>query len=490
MCGGEPEMGRSAPDEALFGSDDPLSILLESVVRGVWLLLRSVVMLLVGAVRHPVAAALVLAGGAVSVLGGPRLLVAVAATGLVALLAWRLLRPKSFAAVAHPRLATPWRFLVYRARWPRVASREGLVTHDYSGRYWDSESGELPQVRRVVVTPGGVDRLLLRLPVGLTPEDVADRCPGIAHAFRCLEARVAPASPGQVWLELHRRDALEAVVAVPTPSSSVDLDAVPVGRHEDGTPWTLRLRGTHVLLAGATGAGKSSVLWAVLHATAPAIDDATLEVWALDPKGGMELRPGRALFARFEDGDPEAMCALLEDLVRVKDARSRDLAATGARLHQARPGSPHVLVIIDELATLTAFAERPVVRRIDQALGLLLTQGRACGITVLAAVQDPGKDVVSWRDLFPTRIAMRLDNPIQVDMVLGAGARDLGATADHISELTPGVAFVRVEGTREMKRVRAAYLSDDDIATLASSTRARPSVLAVREEPSPGGEAA
>ena len=113
------------------------------------------------------------------------------------------------------------------------------------------------------------------------------------------------------------------------------------------------------------------------------------------------------------------------------------------------------------------------MRRIDQALGLLLTQGRACGITVVAAVQDPGKDVVGWRDLFPTRVALRLDNPIQVDMVLGDGAREAGARADQISELTPGVAFVRVEGTREVRRVRAAYLNDDDVAALVASIRPR-----------------
>lgn len=111
---------------------------------------------------------------------------------------------------------------------------------------------------------------------------------------------------------------------------------------------------------------------------------------------------------------------------------------------------------------------------------MLLTKGRAVGITVLAAVQDPGKDVVGWRDLFPTRVAMRLDNPIQVDMVLGEGARDLGATADHISEHTPGVAFVRVEGTRAIRRVRASYLTDDDIADLASSVTASPALTAPR----------
>jgi S-DNA-T family DNA segregation ATPase FtsK/SpoIIIE len=194
----------------------------------------------------------------------------------------------------------------------------------------------------------------------------------------------------------------------------------------------------------------------------------------------MELRPGERLFSRFEDGTPETMCDLLEDLVSVMDARAKRLAAQGIRKHQPSPESPHLLAVIDELATLTAFAERSVVRRIEQALGLLLTKGRAVGITVLAAVQDPGKDVVGWRDLFPTRVAMRLDNPIQVDMVLGEGARDLGATADHISENTPGVAFVRVEGTRAIRRVRASYLTDDDIAGLASSVTASPALSAPR----------
>ncbi|GAA3608347.1 hypothetical protein GCM10022199_10140 [Marihabitans asiaticum] len=193
-----------------------------------------------------------------------------------------------------------------------------------------------------------------------------------------------------------------------------------------------------------------------------------VQVWALDPKGGMELGLGRGCFARFEGGDPEAMCALLEEAVRVKDRRARHLAATGQRVHRPSPLDPHLVIVVDELATLTAFAERAVTRRIDQSLGLLLTQGRAVGISVVSAVQDPGKDVVTWRDLFPTRIALRLDNPIQVDMVLGDGARDMGARADEVSELTPGVGFVRVEGTRAIRRVRASYLTDEDVQRLAS----------------------
>ena len=52
---------------------------------------------------------------------------------------------------------------------------------------------------------------------------------------------------------------------------------------------------------------------------------------------------------------------------------------------------------------------------------------------MVAALQDPRKEVIPIRNLFPDRIAMRLDEPEQVDMVLGDGACDRGATANPIS---------------------------------------------------------
>lgn len=474
----------------MFESDDLLPVLVEAVVRSVWLAFVTAWALLVFTFRNAVLAGI----AATLMLVGLRegwttcgLLLVVAVAVLVT---WRVLHPTSFARVAAPRLQQVWRGAYYRARWPRVASRNGLVAHDADLGRRAHRHGEVPRIRKVVVTPQGVDRLRLRLPDGLTPSDVADRCAGIAHALGCRESRVVADRPGRVWLELHRRDALAAMIRPLPQSNDVDLEAVPVGCHEDGTHWEVRLQGTHLLIAGATGAGKGSILWSLLHGLAPDISAGRVQIWAIDPKGGMELRPGLPLFSRFEDSDPESMCRMLEELVGLKDRRAQGLARHGLRKHAASVDSPHILAVIDELATLTAFAERSVVRRIDQALGILLTQGRACGITVLAAVQDPGKDVVAWRDLFPTRIALRLDNPIQVDMVLGEGARDLGATADHISELTPGVAFVRTEGTRALRRVRAAYLTDEDIAGLASSHRGHRALALVDTHDSQGGEAA
>ncbi len=82
------------------------------------------------------------------------------------------------------------------------------------------------------------------------------------------------------------------------------------------------------------------------------------------------------------------------------------------------------------------------------------------------------------RNLFPDRIAMRLDEPEQVDMVLGDGARDRGATADLISTdpaTGAGVALHPARIRPRPVRVRAAWVSDDDIRAMCRQLRpARP----------------
>ena len=74
--------------------------------------------------------------------------------------------------------------------------------------------------------------------------------------------------------------------------------------------------------------------------------------------------------------------------------------------------------------------------------------------------------------MFSTRIALRLDESDQVDMVLGDGARDRSALADQISPdpwTGAGVGYVRLEATPDPVRVRAAYVTDADICAMASA---------------------
>jgi S-DNA-T family DNA segregation ATPase FtsK/SpoIIIE len=85
----------------------------------------------------------------------------------------------------------------------------------------------------------------------------------------------------------------------------------------------------------------------------------------------------------------------------------------------------------------------------------------------VAAIQDPRKEVLSSRDLFPTRIALRLSEPTQVDLVLGDGMRDRGAVCDRIPLSAPGMGFVILDGDPTPVRVRFSYWDDDQITQLA-----------------------
>ena len=274
-------------------------------------------------------------------------------------------------------------------------------------------------------------------------------------------------------LEFIRRDALAAFVpALPIPAAP-DLKALPVGRREDGLPWLVKLHGTHVLIAGATGAGKASLLWGLVRAMFPLLQDGLVRVLAADPKL-MELAYGRVIFESYGAyaADPAAIAAMLDQAVADMQARAARFAGR-QRDHTPTVEDPFTVVLVDEVAFLTAYQpDRKLKERIMSALATLTTQGRALGYSVVAALQDPRKDVLTIRNLFPDRIAMRLDEPEQVDMVLGDGARDRGATCELISPdpaTGAGVAFVRLEADPDPVRVRAGWVTDWDIRVLADA---------------------
>ncbi len=153
-----------------------------------------------------------------------------------------------------------------------------------------------------------------------------------------------------------------------------------------------------------------------------------VQVWACDPKL-MELAFGRALFDRYGRyaADPADIADLLEAAVADMQARAARFAGK-QRDHTPTTEYPFVVVLVDEIAFLTAYqADRKLKDRTLAALATLTTQGRAVGYCVVAALQDPRKEVLNIRNLFPDKIALRLDEPSQVDMVLGDGARDRGA---------------------------------------------------------------
>ncbi|NED95849.1 cell division protein FtsK [Phytoactinopolyspora alkaliphila] len=431
------------------GDDDCLAV---SLAKGVGLLALLVPWY---ALRHPGTTAFLVVSAWLATTHGVAVLLAVYTLAAVVLGVWRWTHPSSFTrAVGDPfrsRVRGGW---VYRRRWRTAMHMCGLSTGWGSERY----APHIVRVRSNAFT----DRVRVKLLMGQSPADFETRTDELASTFGATGCRVETVKPGVIVLHFAHADALAATVPALEPSETVDLEALPVGMCESGDTWRLRLLGTHALVVGATGAGKGSVIWSTLRALGPGVRDGWVQVWALDPKGGIELALGAAMFTRFAH-DPEPMVTVNEDaatLVQERAARMRGIT----RLHQPSPSEPFVLLVIDELAFLTAYMpDRALSKRMASALSVVLSQGRAVGVSVMGAVQDPRKEIVAVRDLFPTRIALRLTERGQVDMVLGDGARERGAHCDRIPETTPGVGYVLIDGHREPVRVRAAHVTDADI---------------------------
>jgi DNA segregation ATPase FtsK/SpoIIIE, S-DNA-T family len=367
------------------------AILAVQFARSLWWLIRFIV-------RHPLldlAAAVTITVGLKTGWAG---LVALAASSLAILIALRIWRPTWFARwVARPARCR-WRWWFYRRRWQPVLTVAGLAPA-YQGR-------SLVPILGNVSAGQYADRARVRLVLGQSPEMFADRADHLAHGFGVLSCRVRTSSRGSVVLELIRRDALaEPMAALPIPERT-DLRALPVGRLEDGTILTTRLHGTHLLIAGATGSGKNSWIWDLIRAMLPALVERLVRVHACDPKL-TELAYGRPLFERYGSyaAGPGQIAEQLEADVQAMQARATRYAGR-QRDHTPTADEPFVVVIVDEVAFLTAYqADRKLRQRTLAALATLTTQGRAVGYCVVAALQDPRKEVLNIRNLFPARCA-------------------------------------------------------------------------------------
>jgi S-DNA-T family DNA segregation ATPase FtsK/SpoIIIE len=378
------------------------------------------------------------------------------------------------------------RFTVYASGW-RTVMRLSNLTGTAKGREYR------PTLKRVRAE-GWRDKVKVRMIKGQAPEQWAERAAGLAHSFRANSCRVRVIGPGRIELDLMHSDPLTSVLALPVMAAdarSVDLKRITIGRTETGKPWRIRLLGNQILVVGVQGAGKGSVLWSTVWALAPMVKAGLVRLYGIDPKGGMELGQCPEIFHKIAyDNGPDAV-ELLEELA----ANLRERAGTyrGIRRRWSREsGEPFTLLIVDELADVIAYQpDKKLKERAHAAVQTITSQGRAPGFATLALVQDPRKEIVPFRNLFTTRMAMRLDEAAQVDMVLGEGVRQRGAEAHEISELTPGVAWTKEDGKREPLRARAFYPTDDNLIDLrAYITGHSADVIQFRGASGEGGAAA
>ena len=455
-----------------------------AVLFALWLLIKAIVWALRQVVTHWRTSLAVLALGAWWHWWGWASLALATCVVAGVLTGWRLADLASFDAWAGRHLRAWWlRWTVYSPKLPQWLHACGLnikpdatpvvVTVNPLGRSIRrgrrQTQARLPRVLGVR-SGASWDEVRIRLVPGQKPEDFDEAARALASARGVTRCQIRELSPNVVSVDFQRRNLLTDPVACPdlatladVAGTAIDLRHVFSGRTEYGQDWHVPLAGGHTLVAGSTGAGKNSAMWCPLVSIAPAIRDGLVRVSGIDPKG-MELAYGRRIFHRYAVTGTDAL-AVLDDLVETMQARKAEFAGQVRSVPISRE-HPLELLEFDEIGALTKYIDRKTREAITERVALLTTQGRALGFTVRGYVQEPTKDTVPVRELFPRRICLRVSAKSHVSMVLGDQAYERGAWANRITETEAGVGYVFGEGIREPLRIRAGWVPDDTIKHL------------------------
>jgi len=261
------------------------------------------------------------------------------------------------------------------------------------------------------------------------------------------------------------------------------FDPMFIGIDEFGQHVSLDTVYHNLLIAGEPGAGKSGLI--NLAAATAALADHTRLV-LLDAKY-VELGPYRDIADAFIGNDLDAAISVLKRLLIVATNRYLWILAQRRRKVDRDDHLSVIVTIIDELAMYsTVLGSKAQQEEFEGLLRGLVSLGRACGMPVVAATQRTSWDIIpaSLRDLFGYRCAFRCTTTGSSDVILGQGWADLGYTATDIDPENRGAAWLLAEGGIP-RRIKAAYLTDEQIYTIAdyAAWLRRPSGITTRAPP-------
>lgn len=279
----------------------------------------------------------------------------------------------------------------------------------------------------------------------------------IAIAARAGWWELVPASNGRWSLLLDATD--WADLPAPEARRSDGAFSIPLGCHPDGPAiWNLA-RAPHLLVAGATGSGKSSLLRNVV-ASVPL--GWCWRAVVIDPKE-LDFAPARR---EIEVSGLAEAPATLSKLAADLAARKQVLASAGCdhwrtmadRIVPVRP----VLVVVDEAADLLAGAglSKADTQVVRDAVGILARQGRACGFHLVAAFTRPDTDAVpgAIRDQFGARVALGPLSPDGARMVFGS------QRVPSLPDPLPGCGLsLGLDGSQRLRRLRSPWVSIVDV---------------------------
>jgi len=250
---------------------------------------KAVAVLLWWSVLFPMVSIPTLASVWISCRYGPVFGLVLAAASGLALAAWSQISPPSFQRWVTQRMRTRRRiWWVYRARWTAICTLHGLTAKL-------DEQTLVPALCSVTI---GItsDVVVVRILTGQSVADWQNRSAALAEALRARRVTIRSIKPGTISITADHGNALATPIRLPRPAtdSTVDLSSVGVGLTEAGMWWRLPVLGQRILVAGATGSGKGSVLWSIIAGLAPGVRAGWTRVLVVDPRAAWNSGAARS----------------------------------------------------------------------------------------------------------------------------------------------------------------------------------------------------
>jgi S-DNA-T family DNA segregation ATPase FtsK/SpoIIIE len=373
--------------------------------------------------------------------------------------------------------------------------------------------------RVVEVRPGPVITMYEFEPApGVKINKITGLSDDLAMALRAISVRIVAPIPGKAAVGVEIPNSmrepvhLKDILTCEEFSQSESKLTLALGKDIFGGPFVTNLaKMPHLLVAGATGAGKSVSLNSMICSILYKADPAETKFLMIDPKRlELSIYDGIPHLLHPVVYDPKAAAQVLRWATQEMEIRYRLMAEKGVRNierynqkaekeqkdqrrrmpiareeegAEARGGEPfvplpYIVIVIDELADLMMVSARDV----EASLTRLAQMARAAGIHLILATQRPSVDVLTGviKANFPTRISFQVSSKTDSRTILDQNG------AEHL--LGSGDMLFLPPGTSRLVRVHGAYVSEVEILRVVEfwKKQGRPSydqsILEVKEE--------